>query len=847
MIYFCCDERRRAFVRDHGLVNGVDYNGIDFLEVLDNDAPVASDRQRFLFVHFLKPLAAPPLTANNVLIQGGERTRGITVLAATIGTGDQANVFTVEVDKPGDYSIYTLRLVQDVNHALRGSGGGEPPLGFDPVLSAVSFSFKIECSSDFDCRTDQSCSVKPATEPEIDYLAKDYNSFRQLMLDRMSVLMPQWQERNAADLGVALVEVLAYVGDHLSYQQDAVGTEAYLDTARRRVSVRRHAKLVDYYMHDGCNARAWVQVQTDSDDVDLKKGTPLLTRVAGLLRDVINPQTDRDTLRQITAASPQVFETMADITLYSAHNEIEFYAWGEERCCLAEGATRATLKGKFPKLQPGDVLVFEEAAGPLTGDPADADPAHRHAVRLTIVEPSKDNLVIDPTTGNAQLLTEIQWHNDDALPFALCISTRTETSGYKENISVAHGNIVLADHGQTLKAEPLGTVRVADASLASVSVSVSDRCADNAPVPVLPNFRPRLKERPLTQAAPLRSSSSLSPARDPDASASGAFRWDMKDVLPAISLVDSNGGFWLPQRDLLSSDPFAEEFVTEVDDDGHATLRFGDDQYGLRPAPDVGFTATYRIGNGVSGNVGAESLAHILTNDNRVLSVRQPMSASGGSDFESIEHVRRIAPSAFRIQERAVTAEDYAEVAERHREVQQAAATVRWTGSWRTIFLTVDRLGGGPVDADFEQDMRLHLERFRMAGQDIEIDGPQFVPLEIELTVCVQPNYFRSDVKAALLQVFSNKILPDGQYGVFHPDKFTFAQPVYLSVLYAAAQKVEGVRFVTIEKFQRLGIDSRQALDAGVMQIGRLEIARLDNDPNFAERGVFRLTLEGGK
>ena len=36
------------------------------------------------------------------------------------------------------------------------------------------------------------------------------------------------------DLGITLVELLAYVGDHLSYYQDAVATEAYLDTARQR-------------------------------------------------------------------------------------------------------------------------------------------------------------------------------------------------------------------------------------------------------------------------------------------------------------------------------------------------------------------------------------------------------------------------------------------------------------------------------------------------------------------------------------------------------------------------------------------------------------------------------------
>jgi predicted phage baseplate assembly protein len=276
-------------------------------------------------------------------------------------------------------------------------------------------------------------------------------------------------------------------------------------------------------------------------------------------------------------------------------------------------------------------------------------------------------------------------------------------------------------------------------------------------------------------------------------------------------------------------------------------LRFGDDQSGRRATPEVEFKATYRVGNGASGNIGAESLAHILTADDRITGVGNPMPARGAVDQESIESVRQNAPSAFRIQERAVTPDDYAEVARRHREVQQAAATVRWTGSWRTIFLTIDRRGGRPVDADFEQDMRLHLERYRMAGQDIEIDGPHFVPLELEMTVCVQSGYFRSDVKAALLVVFSNTIRPDGRLAVFHPDNFTFGQPVYLSKLYAEAQAVEGVRFVTIDKFQRLGVDSRQALDDGVLTLGRLEIARLDNDPNFAEHGVLRLTMEGGR
>jgi hypothetical protein len=860
MIYFCCDEGRRQQVRDPN--SGL--NGIDFVEVVDADAATPALRQRVIEVHFLKPLTAGQLNKDNVLIEGGERISGITVTNATIS----GNVLTLDVENPkgvfggnlgpgagvGDFSVYTLRLVQDARYAHGTGGAGEPPEGFDPVLCAVSFSFKIECPSDFDCRPQPICPPNAIDSPEIDYLAKDFSSFRQLILDRMSVLMPKWQERNAADVGISLIELLAYVGDHLSYQQDVITTEAYLDTARRRSSVRKHALLVDYFMHDGCNARTWVQVQTSADRIVLPRSTQLLTRVPRL-KPVINPQADPDSMRQIEAASPDVFETMEDLTLFIAHNEIEFYTWADERCCLPAGETRAALKGKLPDLQPGDVLIFEEILGPLTGQAADADPSHRHAVRLISInrevehrDGSKSPL-IDPLTG--QQYVEIEWHSGDALPFAVCISAETESSDFLEKVSVARGNVVLADHGRTITDELLGAPAFADDSLATVAPQTGNHCENHAATRVLPRFHPRLKEQPLTQAAALKKvaqiGSKTSIGRSPNGSAASVFRWEMREVLPAAELADDSGGRWLPQRDLLSSDAFAEEFVAEVEQDGRASLRFGDDQYGQRPAAGVEVRATYRIGNGVRGNIGGESFAHVLTVDSGVSGVRNPMPARGGSDPESIEHVRRVAPSAFRIQERAVTPEDYVEVAQRHHEVQRAAARVRWTGSWRTIFLSVDRLGGRPVDAEFEQDLRIHLERYRLAGHDLEIDAPHFVPLEIEMTVCVKPGYYRGDVRAALLRVFSNTIGPDGSRGLFHPDNFSFGQPVYLSKLYAGAQQVEGVRFVEIRKFQRLGIQRSAALDAGVMEIGNLEIARLDNDPSFVERGVFRLTMEGGR
>jgi hypothetical protein len=52
---------------------------------------------------------------------------------------------------------------------------------------------------------------------------------------------------------------------------------------------------------------------------------------------------------------------------------------------------------------------------------------------------------------------------------------------------------------------------------------------------------------------------------------------------------------------------------------------------------------------------------------------------------------------------------------------------------------------------------------------------------------------------------------------------------------------------VQVTKFHRLGAPDSRPLEDGYIELGRLEIARLDNDPNFPERGVLRLTLGGGK
>jgi len=839
----CRDERRRDAVRQATL------NGLDYLEV--------SGDQLTLTVYFLGK-APGRIAKENVRIEGGERVTDIRVVDLTVQRQDDPETddwMEVTVDRLGDFSTYTLRLI-----ALdeRGRPTGEPLQGFDPRYASLDFSFKAGCPSELDCRTEPICPPPDLPVPDLSYLAKDYASFRQLVLDRLALVMPEWRERHVPDVMLALVEVLSYAGDHLSYYQDAVATEAYLDTARQRISLRRHARLVDYPMHEGCNARAWVCIETESEFALDRRATFFVTDYPGA------PSADRVlSAADLSAASPrayEVFEPLVDrpdqpILISPAHSKISFYTWGDRECCLLQGATTATLRDDWVapsagepgrsrrlRLAVGDVLVFEEVIGPGTGNQADADPRHRHAVRLTKVEPGEDPL-------DQQPVVDISWAAADALPFPLCLSTIVPPEcAALTDVTVARGNVILVDHGATVHPpEDLGTVP---------GEAPQPLCEDEgepAETRTVPGpFRPRMARAPLTRRELLKS----------DTPATLALTQDPRAALPAVALTTTLEGAqgaapreprtWTPRRDLLGSASDDEHFVVEVDNGAVAHLRFGDGELGRQPEAGVRFTATYRVGNGLAGNVGPESITHLVLRSGSLsgvsVRVRNPLAAAGGVGPELIPTVKLLAPYTFRLErQRAITAPDYAELAERNPAVQRAAAALRWTGSWYEAEVGIDPLGKVEADQMLLDALAGFLYRFRRIGHDLVVQRARSVALDLELSVCVLPHALRGHVRAALLDTFSNRVLANGRRGFFHPDNLTFGEGVFVSKLVAAAHAVPGVQSVTVTRLRRLGERDSEALVTGVLKLGPLEVARLDNDPSFPEHGQLIIDIGGGR
>jgi hypothetical protein len=785
-------DRIRA-VRAAGTVNGIEY------------AEVVSANQRTLDLTFVHPLPGEPgempggltpLADDQIRITGGVR---VTTIRATVQSVS-GRVLRIRTDVAGDFSDYVLTLVA-------APGSDAPRAGFDPVLSRLTINFKATCPSDLDCLAPAPQSDGPGPGPGLDYLAKDWASFQRVMLDRMSVTAPDWTERAPADTMVTVVEALAYAADRLSYMQDAVATEAYLGTARLRASLRRHARLLDYRVHEGCNARAWVAFEvataTAADGATLPEGTMLAA--LGNAPAILSPTDAPDALRGARA----VFETMHAVTLTAARSTIGLHDWSGAIEWLLKGAVAATLRRTAGLvLAPGDVLILEETASPETGLTADADPARRAAVRLTEVSAGTD-----PLDGTA-ILT-VGWGAGDALPFDLCLRAEALVGGVPTVVETAQalGNIVLADHGQSL----LGTPGLTPAT----------PIAGQA-------YRPRLDRTDIAYAEIYEDTAARA------LPATGLLIQSPPTALPQVLLSDGTDT-WRPQTDLLGADRFAREFVVEPAVGGPPSLRFGDDVQGKSPPISAAFTTGIRVGGGTAGNLGPDSLGTVVTGFSGIGRVRNPLPAAGGQARETAAEVRRYAPQAFRTQNRAVTDADWRTAAESFAEVQRALAEFRWTGSWYTIFVTVDRLDGRPVrgDADFARRLMDHLEYYRLAGYDLELRDPVFSPLDIALLVCLKPSYVAGDIRAQLIEVFSAGLRPDGSLGFFHPDNISFGDPLYLSALYEAAMAIAGIASVRALQFHPRGVAPAGEIDAGVIRPGAAAILRCDSDPNRPENGAI--------
>lgn len=817
----------------------------------------------WLEVEFWNDNALAPLPPKEAFkVQGAERHRAGNparpVQVVDVQAGSNASTLKLKIAPVGDYSTYLLSTTA----VGLSAPGNALPLAMDPLLNALPFKFRPGCFN-LNC-TPAERVAPPPLEPEIDYLARDYDSFRHVLIAAMMKRVPGWTPSSEADLDQVLIDLIAADADEQADYHDRVLNERSIATARKRVSLARHARLMDYHIHQGNQASTWLALNVDAT-VDL-------------------PATANDEFGAWTSLhwkDPEavVFAIPRESTtwrqrVYAPLSTLRLYTWGDTVSALAQGTTEADLTGTTPLNQaqaealrdyflgthadqvlgPGeddvdpavDELLLQEALNPDTGTPNGVRVTQRQVLRLLPVggPVPRAEALHDPFTG--EWLVRVRWLPEDALTQNFCFTC--ECSGtLVGDVSLFHANLVRVTQGRP----HVTTFRAPGQALAG---------QDEHALVVTNEARYEVVTRQQGSASPLRG------VLCPFPSSPLAYRATMPggDLPTRTTAQVTVQGFaqpWQEQSDLIESQGEHKHFTVETDELGGSSIRFGDGINGAALPSGAFVRCRYRVGQGTSGNVGADSILSFMDASGAVLKVWNPFDVVNGRDPEPVAEIVRRVPEAYRQHQlRAVTLPDYARRAEELPGVSHAKARYAWTGSWRTVRVAIDPVGTTVLAEPLRRAIADHLEAVRLIGEDLEVRPATYVPLDIRMTLCAESAYWPEDLRAVLDEEFSDGWTRDGRQGFFHPDAWTFGQPLHASQVIGRALSVTGIGRVLKLSMRRwnpgsggglieVDIDPSALPEARVekVDIGPFEILVVANDPDHLETGRITFEITGGR
>jgi len=746
------------------------------------------------------------------------------------------NVLSAILKNPGDFTLYKIIINE---RKLPGD-----PYRIDPYFNDVSFSFKANCPSDLDCKPpEHECPPEELIDFPIDYLARDFGSYRTALLDFASLRYPDWADRLEADAGVMIVELMSALGDEMAYYQDRVSREAYLETATQRRSIRRHARLVDYHMHNGLGATGWLDFTIAAGVVLLPAGTNVFSLSDDNIR--IDFETGRGIVENILGKTYSVAATS---------NEFQPHLWDEDDNCLLDGSIELYIAGHQKVKLAFDDFPVGKVPGKwvlLKTNPINpAQPERAQLVRLISVTETTDPVF------NVNI-THIVWEEEQAL-----------TNEFDLTVLTLRGNIVPATAGKTNEAyfivddtiSTLTTAAIAAFSPAPAGETVNRQGHDYSNIHLF--TLPYSQTVPLVYLGDEKLSYNLPEISLEeviyDTVTSSWLRkpftesWEYTNTLvgvhsskPTDQHFTLDDGSW--QRVVGYQRTGAEFVHSDYTMNNGVTIRFGDGEFGKIPDKGTVFKVSYRLGGTRRSNVATNTIKIIGTSIAGVTAVTNPLPSTGGLDAETPSELRQLASDAFRaITYRAVRPEDYSEAAERLPWVQKAGSAFRWTGSWLTAFVTPDLKDSVYLSAANRIDLTNQLNRFRQAGREVIVMDPEYASIDLEIEICIAADAYPGQVKVRVFAALMGKKGLRPQEGYFSPNRFTFGTLLERSTLEAAIQDVPGVKAIEKIYFRRRGWFEKRLFSELSYDPGINTIIRIANDPLHPEQGTLKLYTHGG-
>jgi len=280
---------------------------------------------------------------------------------------------------------------------------------------------------------------------------------------------------------------------------------------------------------------------------------------------------------------------------------------------------------------------------------------------------------------------------------------------------------------------------------------------------------------------------------------------------------------WTRVASFVDSGPSDEHYRIEVDEDQNYSIVFGDGENGQIPIRGTNnVKATYRKGEGTSGNVEPNTITELISAVNYVESVNNGRAASGGVDRETLNHARLFGPGTLKALDRAVTVEDMETLAETfHSAVYGGIAKAKAfeVGGVSSIVMVVPKKGGYP-SAGLKSALLTHLNERRMICTAIQVADPNYRLVDIEVTVYTFGNYSPSQVAGevrANLVSYLSPVYQDPETGLY---PHGFGRNVYLSDLYRIIDATQGVDHCSISTpSANVTIQEYQIVDIGTIDI----------------------------
>jgi hypothetical protein len=254
--------------------------------------------------------------------------------------------------------------------------------------------------------------------------------------------------------------------------------------------------------------------------------------------------------------------------------------------------------------------------------------------------------------------------------------------------------------------------------------------------------------------------------------------------------VRVDGVLWPEVPSLYGQAGAARVYTTKTTDEGVTTVQFGDRVTGSSPTTGhANVMATYRVGSGLAGRVGGETLSLALDRPLGFKDVTNPLPATGGADPEPLARTRVVAPRTVRTFGRAVSLTDFEDLVTESGEVVKARAMFVWDGLDRAIFLTIAaQLGAKFLPADLDR-LGHSLTQARDPNHRLTLANFVSIPITVAARVTVDPSYRRGDVATAVRNALTATLAFDA---------VSLAQPIHLSAIYQVMQLVAGVVAVDV-------------------------------------------------